>query len=184
MEPTPASTQSPSFVSVPQKEGNIGDASGVSQWLPRVKGCGQHHWYTNGWHPPPPPEKGTWHPTRPQLVTRHHIRRRAPGMRTFQNSPPCKRKDGLKSYMSARKLLSMINMPTKAEESGRRLSGFYLLIFFHLDIHASVLWHICSKPGLHKLPFGMFAKPSTCKCAWGWPASVWWENCARTSSQS
>lgn len=42
--PPPTYTQSFCFN---YSEGNLSDASVVSQWPPLVKGCVQHHWYTD-----------------------------------------------------------------------------------------------------------------------------------------
>lgn len=41
IQPQPPETPHPLF------QGNTGDASSVSQWLPLVRGCVRHHWYTD-----------------------------------------------------------------------------------------------------------------------------------------
>ena len=83
------------FVSAAQNEADSGDASPVDQWAPVVKGCvlslaslkRQSEIFVRREgegrvEPVGVGGGGTWHPTRSQPVTGHHIRRRA-GMRTF-----------------------------------------------------------------------------------------------------
>ena len=92
---SPPMTLSHPFVSAAQNEADSGDASPVDQWAPVVKGCvlslaslkRQSEIFVRREgegrvEPVGVGGGGTWHPTRSQPVTGHHIRRRA-GMRTF-----------------------------------------------------------------------------------------------------
>lgn len=92
---SPPMTLSHPFVSAAQNEADSGDASPVDQWAPVVKGCvlslaslkRQSEIFVQREgegrvEPVGVGGGGTWHPTRSQPVTGHHIRRRA-GMRTF-----------------------------------------------------------------------------------------------------
>lgn len=174
MEPAPAFTQSPSFVSVAQKKGNIGDAFGVSQWPPLVKGCSQHHWYTNGRLPPR---------QRRARGTQRGLSL-SQGITSDGDHPPCalSQLHALREERRAQKQYVCKETAPHDQHANKSrgkwpLSGIKIFLIFLLDIHASVLGHICSKPDLHKLPFGMFAEPSTCKCAWARPGRVWWELC-------